>query len=71
MAKEQDDKKGYWQNELGSLGIEARAKNELNDKGELAALADNVKQSMYQDYKTAYGKDGEKHKAEARSTVNI
>jgi len=34
--------------------------NDLNDEKELASLADNLKQTMYQDYKTAYSKDGEK-----------
>ena len=54
MAKERRDKHSYWHNELQSLGIEAKRKNELNDKEELAALTDNVKQVYYQDYKTAY-----------------
>jgi hypothetical protein len=54
MAEERKDKNGYWQNELQSLGIEPKRKNELNDKEELAGLADNIKQVYYQDYKSAY-----------------
>jgi hypothetical protein len=48
------DKKDYWQNELKSLGIEPRRQNELNDKEELQALAEIIKEVYYQDYKTAY-----------------
>lgn len=53
-VKEQPDKKDYWYNELRSLGIEPKRKNDLNDKYELANLTENLKQTMYQDYKTAY-----------------
>jgi hypothetical protein len=34
-----------------SLALEPRRKNELNDVGELEALANNMKQVYYQDYK--------------------
>jgi hypothetical protein len=54
MTKEQRNNKGYWLNELDSLGIEPKRENELNDEHELADLADNIKQMYYQDYKTAY-----------------
>ncbi len=54
LKKEHPDKKEYWQNELESLGIEPRQKNELNDKDELEALAEIIKAVYYQDYKTAY-----------------
>jgi hypothetical protein len=47
-------KKEYWENELKSLGIEPRRRNDLNDKEELEALAEIIKQVYYQDYKTAY-----------------
>ena len=57
--------------ELYSLGIDPRKKNELNDERELAELAENIKQSMYQDYKTAFSKKGQEHEEEAKSTVNI
>ena len=48
-------RRDYWNNELRSLGIDSRKNNELNDDAELAALAENIKQTFYQDYKTAYG----------------
>ena len=56
--------------ELKSLGIDPKRKNELNNKEELETLVDNVKQSMYQDYKTAYSDKGSKHEEEAKATVN-
>ena len=64
-------KKGYVEADLRSLGIEPEPTNELNDKKELQNLADNVKDSMYQDYKTAYSKKGDQFKDEAKSTVNV
>jgi hypothetical protein len=54
LKEEHPDKKEYWKNELKSLGIEARRENELNDKDELQALAEIIKEVYYQDYKTAY-----------------
>ena len=58
--------------ELHSLGIDTKKKKaNQNDKEELEGLVDNVKQSMIQDYKTAYSKNGDKHKDEAKSTVNL
>jgi hypothetical protein len=54
IKKEQVGKKEYWQNELNSLGIEMKRDTELNDKDELKALAESIKQVYYQDYKTAY-----------------
>jgi len=50
--------------DLRSLGIDPRRMNELNDEKELEELADNLKQSMLQDYRTAYSGTGRKHKQE-------
>ncbi len=44
--------------------------NDLNDKAELDELADNIKQSMFQDYKTAYTENGEKYEEEAKATIS-
>lgn len=63
MTNEQKDKKSYWDNELQSLGIASNKKNELNDNEELAALAENLKQVYYQDYKTAYSEEKEVDKS--------
>ena len=57
-SEKQTDKKEYWQTELKSLGIEPKRENELNNTEELESLADNIKQSMYQDYKSAYAGQG-------------
>lgn len=54
MKKERLDKKGYWDNELNSLWFTAKRSNEVNDKDEISALADNIKQVYCQEYKTAY-----------------
>ena len=45
----------WWINELESLGITTtKKKKELNDKTEIRNLTENIKQTLYQDYKTAY-----------------
>lgn len=62
FSEERMDNNGYLNSELKSLGIHPKKKNELNDKGELQELADNIKQSLYQDYKTAYSNENEKEK---------
>ena len=69
---QQQAKNGYWQNELHSLGIsEPKESEELNDKEELENLADNIKQSMFQDYKIAYSEKGDVHKEEAQATLAV
>jgi hypothetical protein len=71
QQQKQQAKKGYWQNELDSLGIEPKQKKELNDDEELENLADIIKQAMFQDYKIAYSEKGDAHKEEAESTVTV
>jgi len=46
------------------LGIDPRRQNELDDKEELEALAEIIKEVYYQDYKTAYSNQGEDNKEE-------
>lgn len=70
-SEKQTGKDSYWNSELRSLGINPKKKIVLNDKKELESLLDNVKQSLYQDYKIAYGIDGDQHKEEAESTINV
>ena len=57
------NKKGYWINELESLGISPKEiidENNYNNDDEssnieeLANLVENIKQTMYQEYKTVY-----------------
>lgn len=57
--RQQQTGNDYWQNELDSLGIEPKEKEELED------LAVNVKQAMFQDYKMAYSEKGSARKEEA------
>lgn len=54
IKKEYSDRYGWWLNELDSLGIVPKRTNELNDKQEISDLCENIKQILYQDYKTAY-----------------
>ncbi len=52
--EEEMKKVDYWLNELRSLGVSARKKNGLNDSKELHDLTDNIKETLYQEYKAAY-----------------
>ncbi|MEP0826101.1 MAG: hypothetical protein HRF40_11505 [Nitrososphaera sp.] len=45
---------GYWFSELDSLGIHPKRKNELNDSREIEDLVENMKQTMLQEYRSAY-----------------
>jgi hypothetical protein len=70
--QKQQANKGYWQNELDSLGIEPKQKKkEIKDDEELENLADIIKRAMFQDYKIAYSEKGNSHKEEAQSTVTV
>jgi methyltransferase-like protein len=71
FEKEHIEKKEYLKNELKSLGIEPKRKDQINDNEELQTLSDNIKQAMFQDYKIAYSEKGEMHKEEAESTVTV
>jgi hypothetical protein len=71
FEKEHVEKKEYLKNELKSLGIEPKRKDQLNDNEELQNLSDNIKQAMFQDYKIAYSDKGDIHEEEAKSTVTI
>jgi len=56
---EQADKKGYWINELESLGISPKEiekdyESESDCIKELADHVENIKQVLYQEYKTSY-----------------
>ncbi|HEX2013994.1 MAG TPA: hypothetical protein VLA68_02080 [Nitrososphaera sp.] len=64
FKRERTDKEDYWRSELRSLGIEPKRKSELNDRDELQALAENIKQTFYQDYKAAYANNSEQGEVE-------
>ena len=54
MATGVQNEETYLQAELSSLGVECKRKNEFNDKKELEALANAIKEVYFQDFKTAY-----------------
>ena len=43
-----------WISELESLGIKSKKLNELNDVYEVGNLVENIKQSLFQDFKSSY-----------------
>ncbi len=66
------NKKDFWENELKSLGIEPKQQNEFNDKEELEALADIIKEVYFQEYKAAYGDDeGSSSNSNSGKTITI
>jgi hypothetical protein len=62
MATKQENpqKDSWWTNELESLGVSVKVRNELNDTQETSNLAENLKQIFYQAYKAAYNEDNQK-----------
>jgi len=71
FEKKYKDDKEYLKKELESLGVDPKRNNQLNDKEELQDLSDSIKQSMFQDYKVAYGEQGDVRKEEAKSTITV
>ena len=43
-----------WVSELESLGIRSKKLNELNDVYEVRNLVENIKQSLFQEYKSSF-----------------
>lgn len=43
-----------WISELDSLGIKSKKLNELNDVYEVKNLVENIKQILFQDFKSSY-----------------
>jgi hypothetical protein len=76
---EQADKKGYWINELESLGISPKGierdyESESDCIKELADHVENIKQALYQEYKTSYSEriiqlEGEEEEEEENAIV--
>ena len=44
---EYPERYGWWRNELASLGIIVKKRNELNDLRELGDLTENIKQTFF------------------------
>ena len=55
--------------DLRSLGINAKDGRLKSNRDELAALADVIKRSLFQDYKLAYSVKGDEHEEEAKATL--
>jgi hypothetical protein len=58
MAVSDSSRLNYLKFELSSLAIDCKRTNVLNEKQELEALANAIKEVYYQDYKTAYNVSG-------------
>jgi hypothetical protein len=54
ILEEQMKNVDFWLNELRSLGVSPLRKSELNDEKELQYLANNIKETLYKEYKAAY-----------------
>jgi len=56
MATKQENiqKANWWLNELESLEVSPKVRNELNNIQETSNLTENLKQIFYQAYKSAY-----------------
>ena len=52
--KEHPEKYGWWISELDSLGIKSMRRNDMNDIKEITDLTENIKQALFQEYKTVY-----------------
>jgi hypothetical protein len=59
IKKEFPEKYSWWLNELNSLGLAVKKANDLNDIREVSRLADNMKQVLFQEYKTRYNGETE------------
>jgi hypothetical protein len=54
--KEYPQRYGWWINELSSLGIKRIRRNDINDRKEITDLTENIKQTLFQEYKAVYNK---------------
>ena len=73
---ERADKKGYWINELESLGISPKQferdyEIESDCIKELADHVENIKQALYQEYKTSYSERMIQLEAEEENAIAV
>ena len=52
--KEHPEKYGWWISELDSLGIKRMRTSDMKDRKEIIDLTKNIKQTLFQVYKTIY-----------------
>jgi hypothetical protein len=73
---EHADRKGYWINELESLGISPREiekdyQSESECIKELANHVENIKQTLYQEYKTSYSERLKQLEGEEENVIAV
>jgi hypothetical protein len=69
MATKQENPQSgdWWMNELDSLGVSVKVRNELNNIEETSSLAKNLKHVFYQAYNAAYNdKDNSQNSSRAQ-----
>jgi uncharacterized metal-binding protein len=54
--KEHSEIYGWWISELSSLGIKRTRRNDLKDRKEITDLTENIKETLFQEYKAVYNK---------------
>jgi DNA repair ATPase RecN len=71
MATKQESpqKVNWWLNELESLGVSPKTRNELNDIQETSNLAENLKKVFYQAYKEAYNDGNSQNSSNVQLTL--
>jgi hypothetical protein len=52
--KEHPENYGWWICELDSLGIKRIKRNDMKDRKEITDMTENIKETLFQEYKTAY-----------------
>ena len=52
--KEHPEKYGWWISELDSLGIKRIKRNDMKDRKEITDMTENIKRTLFQEYKTVY-----------------
>ena len=56
FRKEYPQRYSWWISELSSLGIKRMRRNDINDTKEITDLTENIKQTLFQEYKAVYNK---------------
>ncbi|MDQ4056336.1 MAG: hypothetical protein M3156_02845 [Thermoproteota archaeon] len=54
--KEHPENYGWWISELDSLGIKRIKRNDMKDRKEITDMTENIKQTLYQEYKIVYNR---------------
>ena len=52
--KEHPENYGWWISELDSLGIKRIKRIDMKDRKEITDMTENIKQTLFQEYKTVY-----------------